>query len=134
MGFLDPNFFSADQLVSLGIKHPVRVIQAGAVGTAALLGLIVARNKSLFRRILYPVLTGGTAWGVVHFSEYKKKMRSAFSENFDREFSKHFPQEFSKHFPREYWKHLPQEMREEMEKYRQSDSNNKSEEPKKKDD
>ncbi len=108
---------STDQLVSLGVKHPVRVMQAGAVGTAALVGLVAARNKSLFRKVLYPLLAGSTTWGVVHFSDYKNRMK--VSEIARKEFSKNFNKEFSKHFPQEYWKHLPEEMKEEMKKHRQ---------------
>ncbi len=102
--------------MSLGVKNPVRVMQAGAVGTAALLGLAMARNKSVFRRVLYPFLAGSTVWGVVHFSD--RRNRHTVSDVFNKEFNR----EFSKHFPREYWKHLPKDMKEEMKKYKKDNS------------
>ncbi len=110
--------------MSLGVKNPVRVMQAGAVGTATLLGLAMARNKSVFRRVLYPFLAGSTVWGVIHFSDHRN--RNKVSDVVNKEFSENFNREFSKHFPREYWKHLPKEMREEMKKHRKNNNEEKS--------
>lgn len=62
-----------DQLVSLGIKNPTMVMQASAVCTAGLLGLLMARKKSTFRRILYPVLAGGLMWETIYISNAENR-------------------------------------------------------------
>lgn len=93
------------------------VLQAGAVGTAALIGLLMARRKSLARRILYPLVGGSAVWGVIVVTDSNKRekvfgtIRNEFSEN------------FVKHFPKEYTKHLPAELKKEVEKYDSSQDN-----------
>ena len=58
----------ADQLGSIGITNPALAIQVGAIGSAGLFGLLLARKRSTFRRILYPTLASGSAWAAFHLS------------------------------------------------------------------
>ena len=63
-------------------------MQASAVGTAALVGLFMARNKSLFRRVLYPLVSGTVVMEAIYLSDKKNReevtsvIRKSFSENF----------------------------------------------------
>lgn len=61
-------YLSTDQLSSLGITNPALAIQIGAIGSAGLFGLLLARKRSTFRRILYPTLAGGTVWAAFYLS------------------------------------------------------------------
>ena len=59
---------STDQLRSIGITDPALAIQIGAIGSAGLFGLLLARQRSTFRRILYPTLAGGSVWAGLYLS------------------------------------------------------------------
>ena len=52
----------------MGITNSALAIQIGAIGSAGLLGLLLARKRSTFRRILYPTLAGGSVWGAFYLS------------------------------------------------------------------
>lgn len=43
-------------------------MQVGAIGSAALVGLFLARKRSTFRRIFYPTLAGGSVWAAFYLS------------------------------------------------------------------
>ena len=57
----------------MGIKNPTMVMQASAVCTAGLLGLLLARKRSTFGRILYPVLAGGVTWEAIYLSNAENR-------------------------------------------------------------
>jgi len=125
-----------DGLKSIGVKDTGRVMRVSAVSTAALVGLYMARNKSLFKRVLYPLLTGSVVWGVMVFPNRKK--RDEISRIMELELAKNFPREDFKKFPKEKAKYLPRFMRnqyekmlrEEEEKAKNVDTGTKDETPK----
>ena len=55
-------------LESIGIKDSPVAMQAGAITTAALAGVILARRKSWFHRALYPVVGGTGMWAAFYYS------------------------------------------------------------------
>ena len=51
-------------------------MQVGAVGTAGLFGLFMARKRSTFRRILYPTLAGGSVWAAFYLSSASNRQET----------------------------------------------------------
>ena len=43
------------------------------MGSAGLLGLLLARKRSLFHRLLYPTLAGGSVWVIMYFSSVENR-------------------------------------------------------------
>ena len=80
---------SEDSLRSVGIKHPVIVMESAAVGSAAVLGFLMARKRSLFRRILYPTLGVTLVGGSFYLSlaqnraEVKDKLKKIYAGFFN---------------------------------------------------
>lgn len=62
-------------LESVGVKETRLVFQVGAVGIAALVGLVLARKRSMAHRIAYPALTGGMVWGTIYFSSPENRRK-----------------------------------------------------------
>lgn len=52
----------------MGITNTALAIEIGAIGSAGLFGLLLARKRSTFRHILYPILAGGSVWSAFYLS------------------------------------------------------------------
>lgn len=48
-------------------------MEVGAIGSASVVGFLLARKKPMFYRILYPTLAGGSLWTVFHFSSAENR-------------------------------------------------------------
>lgn len=55
--------------MSVGVKEPVFVMQASAVGTAGLIGLLLARRRSMLHKVSYPVVASGLVCGSIYLSD-----------------------------------------------------------------
>lgn len=60
----------------MGISDPALAIQIGAIGSAGLFGLLLARKRSTFGRILYPTLTGGSVWAAFYLSSPSNRTKT----------------------------------------------------------
>ncbi len=57
----------AGMFKSIGIQDTAKVLQAGSITTAALVGVVLARRKSWFHRVLYPTLGGAGVWAIIYY-------------------------------------------------------------------
>ena len=73
--FFNVHYHNAGALESVGVTDTRLVFQVGAVGIASLVGLVLARKKSMAHGIAYPALTGGTVWGTIYFSSPKNRRK-----------------------------------------------------------
>ena len=48
-------------------------LQSSAVVGAALVGVFLARKKSVSRQILYPTVAGGAVWSALYFSTVQNR-------------------------------------------------------------
>ena len=52
----------------MGIEDSRTVMQVGAIATAALVGVVLARRKSWVHRVLYPAVGGSGVWALIYYS------------------------------------------------------------------
>ncbi len=73
-------------LKSVGVSDSQVALQAGAIISGTLVGVVLARKKSVFFRILYPVTAAGGIWSAFYLSsrpnreQAKKKMQTLWSD------------------------------------------------------
>lgn len=60
--------YYTDAAKSVGVKNGSVALQAGAVGSAAIGGVYLARKKSMVHRMVYPALAGVLVWGAFYCS------------------------------------------------------------------
>lgn len=58
---------------SIGVKNTALALEGGAIGTAALVGAVFARRKSIGHRVAYPTLAGGLVWTAMYCSSTENR-------------------------------------------------------------
>jgi hypothetical protein len=68
------------QLNSYGIHKDSLAVQGGSVGGAMLLGYLLARKRTMWRKIMYPLVGGALVGGAFYlsYSENKKWLKNEF--------------------------------------------------------
>ena len=59
---------SAGGLKAVGVTETAAVVQVGAVGTAVVLSIFLARKKSTFHRVCYPATAAVAVWTTFYMS------------------------------------------------------------------
>jgi len=58
---------------SVGLENTSQLLQAAAIGSAAVAGVYLARKKSMAYRIVYPSAAGVLVWGAFYCSHAENR-------------------------------------------------------------